>query len=491
MLKEYGITVNAFIDSDCKKWNKRIDDDIDVMVYGPELIEKDDTIIISTKYYHEIKELLLDRGIAEKKIFVDIRNSGENSIVPLQYQDRVVLWFEYTKFNILKAIRWRDFFWISLTDLYKRRKVILYGVNEFTAQFMSIFRLLDIEVIYCIDNMQDYGIIKKFGIDIEYRNVYELAYENMEDKIVCVIKVVELDNLIEDSDYTILEKLGLVFYKQIRLMLSDGFSYSLHNPRIETNLGVKREVLLGYTYIYKKSSNEYPGYIVLGNEKTASKRILILGGSTADVGLYEDSIKSWPEFLYDKLEDTAIFCGGIGGYFSKQELLKLLRDGKQISPDLVISYSGFNDMIVEYAEGYPYARERGRKTEEEVWGIKTNISRAAEWIESENMMRVIANEYGAKFIGIFQPVLINRHKSYMSFAEKIIYEGDWLQVSMGKYKKYQDDVKEKIIGLPYIYDMTELFLHKNQCIFRDVCHLTEEGNVILADAIYQLIQNYD
>ena len=188
LLKEYGIKVNAFIDSDCKKWNKRIDDNIDVMVYGPELIEKNDIIVISTRYYFEIRSLLTEKGIPEKNIFVDIRNSAENSDVPLRYRDGVRLWFEDMEHRTLRFIEWRHFFWMAFIDFYKRKRIILYGVNEFTTHFLCLFHLLKIEVIYCIDNIDNSRMMKKLGININYRNLCEVAYEDMEDKIVYVIK---------------------------------------------------------------------------------------------------------------------------------------------------------------------------------------------------------------------------------------------------------------------------------------------------------------
>jgi hypothetical protein len=39
-----------------------------------------------------------------------------------------------------------------------------------------------------------------------------------------------------------------------------------------------------------------------------------------------------------------IVNGGTGGYSSNQELIKLIRDGLEFKPDIVISYSGINDM---------------------------------------------------------------------------------------------------------------------------------------------------
>ena len=489
ILREQGIEINAFIDADSGKWNKKIEDaSSDAFVYGPELIGENDVIIISSRYYPDIKKLLLKRGISEKNIFIDIRNSAEFSEEPIYYKNRVRLWFEYTKLYIIKGIEWWSFFWIVLMDFYEKKKIILYGVNEFTFQLIRLFELLEVQVAYCVDHVINQEKLEMQGQNIKYREIYELAYEDMSDKIVYVVKVEEKEKGIENGDYTILEKLGLTFFKEIRIF--DSSVFAIRNVRVEPDYGIKRDDLLDYTYIYKKSSYQYPGYIVLGDESKAKKRILILGGSTSDVGLYESFIKSWPEFLAEKMEDAVIFCGAVCAYDSKQELLKLLRDGKQIKPDTVISYSGFNDVSQTHTEGFPYLRKRltDQMQKQEVFGIKTASTRAEEWIESENMMRIIANAYGAEFIGIFQPVLSN--KINKSFNEKVIYawskELSWMQLK--DFEDYQKETQELICKSPGLYDMTDLFQDETQEMFRDVCHLKEAGNRFLANAVYRLLE---
>lgn len=164
LLGEQGIHVNAFIDNDSAKWDKKIDDNaIEASVYEPKRIRESDTVIISSQYYPEIKEALLKQGIPEKKIYIDIRNSGEFSENPLCYEKRRKVWFEYTKLNIIKGIEWEWILWIALMDLYDKKKIILYGVNEFTLQFIGLFSLMNIEVIYCIDKISKVDAMEILG----------------------------------------------------------------------------------------------------------------------------------------------------------------------------------------------------------------------------------------------------------------------------------------------------------------------------------------
>lgn len=494
ILKEQGITVNAFIDSDSRKWGNKIEDSqIDSMVYGPDILKKSDTIIISTRYYHEIKTFLLDKGVSEKNIYVDIRNSWESSKEPLRYADRENLWIESEMHHWVRGIPCREFFTVLLADVYCKKKIILYGLNGTTSQFISLFRALGIEVDYCADYIDHKDILEKYKIDIPYKDVSALACEDSESKMIFVIKIEEAGDKIKDTDYTRLEKLGKIYFKEFRLCFDYFFQRVRRNPRIEVGFGTKVDVLLGHTEVYKRTSKRYPGYIVLGDEKNAKSRVLILGGSTSDVGLYEHYIKSWPEYLYEILRDTVIFCGAIPGYNSKQELLKLLRDGKQLKPDLVISYSGVNDIGQAHTEGYPYAGRQlnNQNLSQMVWGVETDQNLAEEWIESEKMMKVIANSYGAGFLGLFQPIIINRSEEGMTFEERVLrklVKMKWTDLK--EYEMYQQEIKRKISDIPYIHDLTGLYYREKDTVFRDVCHVTELGNSILARKVYELIKVY-
>lgn len=492
LLDKEGITVSAFIDSDCNKWGKRIENCVmDAAIYGPNILDERDIIIVSASYYNDIKEALLKRGIQEKNIFVDIRNSWEYSKKPICYEERRKIWFEYAKYRTVIGVEYRHFISVMMMDICNRKRIILHGVNEFTIQFISLFRTLDIEICYCTDNIKNYKeIANRFGLDVIYKDVYELVDENMDDKIVYTIKLEGQSEEIGQINYTKLERLGMVFFKDIRPFKDEnGFWFANRNPKIEAGFGLQRDKLLGYTFLYKKTSRIYPGYVVIGNEKSAKKRIMILGGSTSDVGFYEFFIKSWVEFLGDYLTDTVIFCGAITGYDSKQELLKLLRDGRQLHPDLIISYGGYNDVGGDHTDGYPYARGKldAKALKQSSWGIKTNTKSYEEWIESEKLMKLIATSYGAEFIGIFQPIIINRSEEKLTFKEKVSKKlVIWTDLTA--YQVYQREVLKRIQNIEYIYDMTNLFYNEEICIFRDLCHLTEKGNQILGKAVYRLIR---
>tara|TARA_S200000501_G_scaffold365689_1_gene399465 strand:- start:2456 stop:3664 length:1209 start_codon:yes stop_codon:yes gene_type:complete len=112
-------------------------------------------------------------------------------------------------------------------------------------------------------------------------------------------------------------------------------------------------------------------FVVYGNNNVnANDAILLLGGSTTDGFFYKFAGgKTWPYFLNKTLLDNninnfKIYNGGVGGYSSSQELLKLIIDGQRISENIkyVISFNGINDMpgysgTREYEKLLPYWTE--------------------------------------------------------------------------------------------------------------------------------------
>jgi hypothetical protein len=84
-------------------------------------------------------------------------------------------------------------------------------------------------------------------------------------------------------------------------------------------------------------------------------RIVMLGGSTvAGIGS-ADSFEALPAALQIELrkkfvpvgeisKEIEVINGGVGGYYSELELLHYLSSLRQLQPDLVISYNGWNDL---------------------------------------------------------------------------------------------------------------------------------------------------
>jgi hypothetical protein len=91
------------------------------------------------------------------------------------------------------------------------------------------------------------------------------------------------------------------------------------------------------------------GPFVYYKNSSADNAILVLGGSTTD-GFYNHFSQGnvWPLYLNKLVASKKFFVinGGVGGYGSSKELLKLLIDGGRINANIkyVISLNGINDM---------------------------------------------------------------------------------------------------------------------------------------------------
>lgn len=96
-----------------------------------------------------------------------------------------------------------------------------------------------------------------------------------------------------------------------------------------------------------------------GEKAEPPLRLLSLGGSTTSWRYREGSL--WARDLANLVSERTgrqvqLFNGGVRGYSSSQELIKLVRDAHSIAPDLVVSLSGINDIGTRYSQPkFPFA----------------------------------------------------------------------------------------------------------------------------------------
>lgn len=236
-------------------------------------------------------------------------------------------------------------------------------------------------------------------------------------------------------------------------------------------------------------------------------RILTLGGSTADTGFYP---LNWPRQLYDHLTregyPVVVFNGGISGYTTSQELLKLIRDGLLLEPDLVISVNGVNDWGNFLVAGHPMVNTYQHYLLRELTGQHklspprvmpntitlirdTMASRAADdarlhydlglpstrsnseqWLFNMQHMRAAAAVNQATFLAYRQPAL--RYGGYQASDEQEDPAGVRFRVATAKLAQ----------GVDWIVDLTEC-LDGDASLYSDHVHLTEAGNARLTAAI--------
>jgi len=278
---------------------------------------------------------------------------------------------------------------------------------------------------------------------------------------------------------------------------------------------------LGYTwseedmnylsYFDKTDENSYfwdAGFLIYARGISSLRKpiILTLGGSTTD-GIQFG--QSWPEELSKLLRvrgiEGTVINGGIGGYSSSQELLKLLRDGFAFKPDIVISYSGWNDRGIyrmkDFPMVHPYQEQilnsivnvdhnirilpnlmkflKGRLFNYNgrlklVFGLPRQIDNTEVFIRNMSYMNALCSVEGADFFSIIQPV--NRFENPRN---KWDHSGKLLFQKLSNYAT----------GCEYMHDATQVLEGGVDVWKKDGIHLTEHGNKVIADYILNVIEN--
>lgn len=386
---------------------------------------------------------------------------------------------DISRWNLYRCIR-------SIKD----RKVIVFGANKKTEQLCHKLSLLDLEVVYFVDDI----IEKKMLCGREVCNYHDLLYENSDNIKIIITEPEDLDKLFE---------IGLCT-KEKRDNCLLLFQY---NP-LKGIYPVDPTV--GYN-IY--GDVEYPGFILFGNRE-AEYTIVTLGGSTTDVlhaaCATDRRIKSWSEILSDKLKgegiSAKILCGGVAAYKSSQELLKLIRDVIPLCPDMVITYDGFNEVADKWAhhlkEAFPFLnyhqkklipaiakiKDAGAWAREYTFGIDSKWDPYTNWKNSVNMMHLICEGYDIKYLSVLQPSFYNQVEKMGEKSDREIL------MHIGLSSEHQKEIEKFFIQKDndewkpeWIKDLRTAFLGIDD-VFYDTCHVWEKGNEIIADKMLGFIK---
>jgi len=287
---------------------------------------------------------------------------------------------------------------------------------------------------------------------------------------------------------------------------------------IDPHLGYARSDTERQVEKFRSRYPWYRGFAIYSNEpmdRLERPLVLTLGGSTTDPLNYTSS---WPEELAILLEEQGIsgtvVNGAVGGYSSNQELLKLIRDGIEFHPDLVISYSGVNDRgrygSLPHPMVHSYQREllgslvqRGlppvlpntisllsslREGDEDriryTLGLETKRTLGEWYARNLSLMNAVAQASGARFIGIVQPnAYVGSYEWAADFRDN------------GKSAKYQaaiGSLYNEIENLPaqadYVYSAIDIFDGIEDVYLEDGIHNTEKGFGIIAEYVLELIR---
>lgn len=368
-------------------------------------------------------------------------------------------------------------------DQFKGKKVVLYGADVSGFAFLYWADKADVNVAYFVDRNNEKQKMLIMGKEV--KAPIELMYENSDE-----IKIVITAPGGKDSIVKTLTEMGFRCDKHIVTEFVDNRLGSKHR-QVDILLGTSRGDEILYEMKKKNPDDEM--------------LIMVVGGSTTDP-LYE-GINSWSFYLQEVIDNNGIAARVVNvaecGYTSSQELLVLLRDGLAVNPDVVISYSGWNDVSpaadIEKGKRYAYTSRnlyltfdnlvgncRGEPFGDVYYG-KLESSAFERYITNMRLMHAMCVEFNCKFYGLLQPSLASIPIELLqsSFAKSVAR--DSLMTNM---REKWDDFYNKYLARKsvcnYLYDFTHI-LNGHDDVFEDPCHVNDDGNRIIAENVFALL----
>jgi len=283
---------------------------------------------------------------------------------------------------------------------------------------------------------------------------------------------------------------------------------------------------LGYAYDDGEPSVErfrsrytwYRGFAIYSNrplEQLDRPLILTLGGSTTDP-LHHDA--SWPEELAKLLVERGlagtVVNGAAGGYSTNQELLKLIRDGIEFRPDLVISYSGVNDRGSYGSLPHPmvhrYQRTLLRNLTQSgtaplvpntisllksladpdnesqlsyTLGVKTKRSMGEWYARNLSLMHAVTQASGAEFLAVVQPSAYVGNYEWPPDSDKGGKSAQYVAALRSLYAEIEDLPHQP----DYVHSFIGIFDGVEGVYEKDGVHTTHKGNRMIAEDMLELI----
>jgi len=405
----------------------------------------------------------------------------------------------------------------KLIERAGNRQIIIFG-----ASIRGIFLYREIirrgrKIAYLVDS----DTSKHQDSDPKIVDPLELLYENS-DEIFIIISAMHSNSILN-----VLEGYGINKESNIETF----FSITEYPKNEESSL---IDFMLGYN-----RSTTLTGFETLQSIDQASQlNIIILGGSTTDPTYSETGSSrtgSWPRTLHELLCEQniphKIYNGGIHGYTSAQELLKLIRDCLGLKPDIIISLDGINDNSNFYwhqgkhPKTHTYfseisklinsiiANETKQKSAREItYGIPSmEQPPKQEWLDNQKMMHAICKTFGIRYINFIQP--FGTHDLEYLASIKDDYAWFWMiwnilndlpRVEKGGCSKeifdttfeseinspneenpyhFLKSIQESSTEFDFIIDISDVF-YGQPGVFIDNCHLRNEGNRILGKRIF-------
>ena len=257
-------------------------------------------------------------------------------------------------------------------------------------------------------------------------------------------------------------------------------------------------------------------------------RISFFGGSTMwgegarDVYTIPGHIA---RLLGDQNSPQQVLNFGQTGYVSTQDLILFqLQLGQDEAPDIAVFYQGFNDILAAYGQGYSGVslQENARMSDAEAGRLlragqpvlrplnysldSLDLSRSGmgagdaagivdRWFDNVALVQALADAHAIETLFVWQPSII--FKQTLSSSEAGIYARTERERS-GLFELYaevdalvrQRVAEGRLPGTDRILILSDLFEADTRPIFHDLVHITEPGNLAVAEAVLPRINTF-
>ena len=297
----------------------------------------------------------------------------------------------------------------------------------------------------------------------------------------------------------------------------DGILKYIPNQNMET-ININSHGFRGHDFSVTKDLDTY--------------RIFIVGGSTVFGSGSTSDDTTIPSFLQKKFESIhngkkiEILNAGIGSAYSYSEKYLIENDLMKFQPDLIIIYSGGNDANNRYGVEYtvpglpisqltPYVEQTDfvgsvKKFIKEInyrspfvlmkiyTGMEQNFTPSKSttnqvqelWTTRMGEICKANNDVGIKTVILVQPMLGSGNKQ-LSTDEKILleYSGAYMEDSIDILNKMAGSLVELENICHGTYDLRMIFDDVKEPLLFDHMHVTDLGNEIVAEEIYEILIN--
>lgn len=461
ILSDKGVKVDYFIDRD--KYGQKL---AGIPIYSPQIInEMDDNVVI------------LEAGVYWQEMDDVIKIANPRIQTFHEYEDRVPI-----KDGAIRVCRGKTYsienlflFAESFPECFSDRKVILLGNDMELARGYK-------EVLECMG-------YKKVSMMVTEE---EIAGEDAP----------LLDEILYEENYLILlyatKEFQTIIKKIKELGIADADWTSIMLPERTGHREFMLDINLGYTY----RMNYGPGLYLHGKEKETNIKIVTLGGSTTDEEQY--LIPSWPRIMFEKYckENVTLYNGGIVGYTSSCELIKMTRDILYLKPDMIVVLDGYNDIyqgvkkkefqslynIMGYVKKDIYSSALHSKVDQNIFrGYSLDYDIIGKWLTNIESMYAIAKIQNINFYSFMQPMVASQkiHIKHGLSIQKMCHVISDQEIAdyMRLFREFGKNIKKTH---PYIHDLSHIFDEKD--VYMDNAHVWERGNEIIADSIWEVIK---